>query len=269
MVARQIGEHRNIESGTVDASLREAMRRHLHRTGDGTLLPVVGKALLQFDGVGRGVERGGERAGLVPEWGKAVADGADDSRFPSQLREGLRYPVCHRGLAVGTGDTNHVQRARRLAVDVCGDFADAGLQANHPGVGGGERRIPLKMVRFPQHPVDALRHGLRDKIPPVARLARIGGEYFARRGLAAVADEFADCNAEPLQNVRHRLTDGLGCGWRRDARRAGLRHHAPPLADAAFSVIFVSVSGASGGSPSMRRLAPITCAKTGPATLPP
>ena len=248
MVARQVGQHRDVERRAIDPSLRQAVRRHFHRARRRALPPVEREALLQVDGVGRGVECGRERAG------EAVADGADDGGFAPQLRERLRHPVRHRGLAVGAGDADHVQRARRLAVDVGGDFADAGFQAEHPGVGHIKGGIPLVVIGFPQHAVDALRHRLRDEVAAIARFPGIGGEHRTRHGLAAVVDEFGNVDAEPLQNVRHGFPDRLRCGQAGACVLLGIRHHAPPparaIAGCAFCVIRVAVSGASGGTAS-------------------
>ena len=240
MIARQIGQHCDIERRAVDAPLREAVRGHFHCARDGTLLPVMRKTLLQLDGIGSGIERRRERAG------KAVADGADDGGFAAQLRQGLRNPVRDRGLAVGAGDADHVQRARRLAIHMGRDFADAGLQADHAGIGNPERRIPLIVVGLPQHAVDALRHGLRNEIPAIAGFARIGGEYHARHRLAAIADESGDRYAEPFEDMRNRFPDCMGGG--RHGGGMEIRHHTPPLAASVFWVTRVAVSGASGGS---------------------
>ena len=242
MIARQVGQHRDVERRAVDAPLREAVRRHLHRARDCALLPVLRETLLQFDGVGRGVECRGERTR------EAVADGADDGGLAAQLRQSLRDPVRHRGLAVGAGDADHVQRARRLAIDMRSDFADAGFQPDHAGVGNGECRVPQIVVGLPQHAVDALRHRLRNEIASIARLPRIGGEYHARHGLAAVVDEVCNSNAEPLEQMRHGFPDGhRGC---RNRGGMGFCHHTPPRTDSEFCVTRVAVSGASGGSAS-------------------
>ena len=269
MIARQIGQHRHIENGAIDAPLRQAMRRYLHCTCRRTLLPIERKTLLQFDGVGRGIERGRECAGLVPEWGEAIAHGADDGGFAPQLRQGLGNPVRHGSLAVGAGDADHVQRTRGFTVHVRGDFTDAGLQARHPGVGDGERGIPLIVIGLPQHAVGTLRYRLCDEVAAIARFTRIGGEYRTRHGLATVVDEFGNADAEPFQNVRHGFPDAM----RRRGAEAGLGlwlgHYAPPPARSSLCVIRVAVSGASGGNASWRRLAAITWANTGPATLPP
>ena len=154
---------------------------------------------------------------------------------------------------------------------MCSDFADAAFQIDYAGVGNTQRRIPLVVIGLPQHAIDALRDGLNDVVAAIARLARVGRKNHARRGFAAVAHQLGERNAQAFQNMRHGFQAALR--FESGGLHVGLSHHSPPPARASrggvLCVILVAVSGASGGSPNWRKLPAITCAKTGPATLPP
>ncbi|EEF23421.1 conserved hypothetical protein [Ricinus communis] len=101
MVARQVGQHSDIEMHAIDTALRQAVGRYFHGHGVRTLLAIIRKLGLQQDGIGRGVGRRLERL-----W-ETVTQGADHSRGLAATAEALGQPMAARSLAVSAGNADH------------------------------------------------------------------------------------------------------------------------------------------------------------------
>ena len=87
MVARQVGEYRDIECNPIDAALVESVRGDFHRHTRRTGIVVVRQQMLQADGVGSGVACSHQLAG------EAVAERADGCGFASQIGVSGRQPL--------------------------------------------------------------------------------------------------------------------------------------------------------------------------------
>ena len=103
MIAREVGEQRDVERRAVDAALVEAVRRHLHRHRARARGVELREQLVQHRDVGRRVRRRRERAD------EAVAERAEHRGAAAARIERLRDPLRARRLAVGAGDADHPQ----------------------------------------------------------------------------------------------------------------------------------------------------------------
>ena len=113
MVARQVGEQRDVDLHAVQPSLLEPDRRHFHRQRARTGIEQRADLALQRHRVGRRQGRFGQR--LV---GKANADRADHRAAPAGARQQLRDPLRRRRLAVGAGHADRQQMLARTPVEL-------------------------------------------------------------------------------------------------------------------------------------------------------
>ena len=175
MVAREVGEHRDVELGAVHASLLEPVRRHLHRDAVRTARDEVREQRLQRDGIRRGVvpcvERARKPLPSVPMTAGAPARAGQRLRRSSGCRRSCRWCRSRRPSTA---------RAR-VAVERRGELADAGLRAPETAeIGDAPVAPPAKALGVPQHRRRPGGERLRDEVAAVVRLARIGDEGVAR-----------------------------------------------------------------------------------------
>jgi hypothetical protein len=137
-----------------------------------------------------------------------------------------------------------------------GDPAGERLQVVHRHVRhvNGRRRRALAL---PQHRRGAARHGIGNEAAAVGARARIGDEDVAGRYRARVGAQIPRRHAQPLQFIEHAL-----CFLR-------FTFHRLSGTAAASRATCTGFNGASGATPSVRRLPAITWANTGAATSPP
>ena len=252
MIAREIGEERNIELDAVDAPLVERVRRDLHRHRSGTRVAHRRERRMGERGVGRRMRRWTQRAD------ETVAECADDAGAPAAQVEALRNPVRARRLPVGARDAGDPQRSRRTPVDEIGDRAELALEIVDREVGNLPRRIPAEAECVPQHRVGASRDRVGDERTAVGHLPAVRGEYVARTYQPAVGGDAARHDRQPGDE-----RGGVESG------REQRRHHVSSLTSPPSGGRITLSSGASGGVPSIRNADPITDENTGAATSPP
>ena len=261
VVARQIGEHRHAETHAVRAALMQADRGDLHRRCLRTQLAVFGQQTLQRDRIRRGVEALFQLArdlARATEFEKAAAERADHRAGLAQQRERLGDPLAHRGLAVGAGHANRPKLLRGAPIHQVGNPSRQRLQAVHRHVRHGECAGIGIIAAFPQNACGAARHGIVDVAATVGALARIGDEHVPGRHRAGVRAQAGCHHTLPLQFVKHALRF-----------LQFTLHSFSGTSGAGSRATWTGLSGASGGTPSVRRLPAITCANTGAATSPP
>ena len=252
VVAREVGEDRDVVLDARDAALVEAVARHLHRDAARAAAQVIGEQALQHDRVRGGVLR------LDALAHEAVAERADDRRAPAQAVEGGSDPLRHRGLAVGARHARHPQRFGGIAEHVSRDLGDLRAQVLDAEVGHFPALVPFEAAPFPEDRGGAARERFGDVGAPVARGARIGDEDRAELHAARVRGDVRERNIELREAIEKRHAGG--------ARKIGGRDH--PGTPVGVACTF-NVPGASGGTAIMRRAAPITEENTGAPTSPP
>jgi hypothetical protein len=134
VVLREIGELRHRDARAREALVDQADRRRLHRAPGEAARDEAGERGLQHHRVGRG-QAGGQqrRAGGAGAWRFADTERADHAAAPPERAQRLGGPPRHRGLAVGAGDSHHIERVAGLAVPRIGDHARLRLQRRRAG----------------------------------------------------------------------------------------------------------------------------------------
>ncbi len=248
VVARQVGEHRDVVLHAVDAALVQADRRHLHRQRLRAGVDQPPQLALQGHRIGRGARGGGQRAA-----GKTAAHGADHRAAPARRGQRLRDPLADRGLAVGSGDTDAEHPLARRAVPTRSQRTQQGRQARHRAQRYTDvAAAPAFSLR--QYGGCAALDGSGDVPAAVVHATGQRNEHVAAPDAPAVRLQVvgggAGVLAQPGQHVRQR----------------GRRHHRVSRAAASTGL---GCSGPSGATCSARRLPAAICANTGAATSPP
>ena len=109
MIAREIGEHREIERDRVDAALVERVRGHFHRDVARAFVAERREQTLHRDRIRRRARAFDDVAD------EAGAERADRRHAMARVVQRLREQVHGRGLAVGAGDADDGQRERGIA----------------------------------------------------------------------------------------------------------------------------------------------------------
>ena len=104
-------------------------------------------------------------------------------------------------------------------------------------------------TRLPEHGHGSAGQGVGDITTAIGQIAGISQEEIARVHLAAVVGHTSRRNAERGQAVE----------------QVARRNHSLPFPESAAA----TWTGASGGTPRVRRAPPVICEKAGPATSPP
>ena len=202
MVAREVGEERDVELDPRHAVLVEPDGGHFHRHRLRAAARELRELRVQPQRVGRGVDERLERRA------QAVAERADHRATPARARQRLRDPLAAGGLAVGAGHADHAQPGARPAVHPARDLAGVAAQLPHAEVGRPPLRVPPEARALPQHARRAAGERLRDVLAAVARLSGIGDKGVARPHCAAVVREPPDAerlDRFPVQASRVRL----------------------------------------------------------------
>ena len=107
MILRQVGEHRRVKVAAVHPSLIQRMGGHLHHRILAALRHHQRKHALQIIRIRRGVPR---RQHPLPNH---ILDGADQPHLVSAGFQHRFQHIGHAGFAVGAGDAQQMQLARR------------------------------------------------------------------------------------------------------------------------------------------------------------
>ena len=244
MIARHVGEYRHIDASAVHSAFFDTDRTGLQRTGGCFGFAEPGQIAHQ----GRCLRR--REAGFDERIRKASPQRADDG---TRLRIGAGDTLADCRLAVGSGNRDQRQAFARIAIDGMGQRPGQRTQRLDRQVCYGQREILAKIeifARLPQHRNGAARQRISNKTSAIGQIARIGQKHIARQHLPAVVGNAGGLNAHGFQTIE-------------DFAR---RHHSRPFPEEAVSA---TCSGASGGTPSVRKAPPTICEKAGPATSPP
>ena len=253
MVTRQVGEHGNIDMGAVQTSFFDADRAGLERAGAGAGRFEIGQRARQRCRFRRG------EAGIDQRAGAADAERADDAAI---ARVQLRDPLADAGLAVGAGDGDQRHALAAAAAGGVSERPGHCPQAIHRQVGNGEFGRPDEAVAgLPDDGNGAARQRIADVGATIGEIARIGEEDVAGANAPAV---FGGASGDDALRGEQRQR-GIGVAGKDGGRNDGNAHNDSLAAGA----LATTCSGASGGTPRVRRAPPITAAKTGPATSPP
>ena len=251
MIARKIGEQRDIESDPVHAPLVETVRGnfHRHRLGAGSLQG--GQRFMQQGRVWSGVSGRREQAE------QSVAECSQHRTFPADGVKSGSDPMCARGLAVGAGDADHPQFTRGMSVDEIGDCPKLRLEILERQVGQLPGMIPMEPVGLPENGAGALRDGISDECATVVTRPGVRRKSVALADVTAVRGNTPQLGAKTRQQCGN---IGIDC---ESAAHVSSRTSAPSGGKTTLSM------GASGGTPSSRSAAPMMLLKTGAATVPP
>ena len=251
VVLREVGEHRHPHAAAGQPALVQANAAGLDGAGLEALVAHAGEGRLQQHGVGRG------QAVVVQPRRLADAQRADHAAALAQLRLGLGDPPGRRGLAVGAGDGDDVQRVGGLAEEGRGDLAGAGLQAGQRRDAGIGEAEALDIGVFHQAGGGAGGERGGDVLAAVAGITGPGDEGVTRLHLAAVGAQRAGA---PFGQPAGR---GLG-------RLQSRQHQKLSSTGTAFWLATIWLfTSRSGATPSRRSVCAVTWLNTGPATLPP
>ena len=259
VIAREVGQQRDVELDAGQAPLVEADRRDFHADRGGAAPREFRELRLQPQRVRRGVDQRPQFAA------QAVAECADHRGADAAIVQRARDPLAAGGLAVGARHADHAQTAARVIVEAAGDQAGARAQVGDRAVRHMPARLPPESAFLPQHRRGARRDRLRDEAAAVARFARIGDEGVAALHRAAVAGQPA--HAKLIERAQF-------SGRQRPAecrvRDCGSRRHTSSRTSGALGGGSTTLlTGASGLMPSRRSVPAITLLNTGAATVPP
>ena len=261
MIARHVGEHRDVERHSGDAVLHEApcakrppysLRAHADARSRAA-------ALCSRHRVGCRIA---ERARASPV--HPLPSVPTRPAFAPQRRERLRDPVTARSLAVGPRDADHPEARAGPPVDFARDHSSVRSQIYDAHISGAPRRTPGEVTALPQNGSSAARNGVGNEFAPVARLTRIRDEGVAGLDLPAVARKARD----PQRVDRIPIDAARGTCGRRWVLNPefGIRLRRSPsslISGAVTGGSSTLLIGASGGTASSRNAPLITWLNTG------
>ena len=258
VVAAQVREDRRVDAHTVDASLRQCVRRDLDGRIAGALFNKPREAFLHFDH-GRG-----RHALAALQFAEPVTQGAQISASLAEDVRGLRDHPRDGRLAVGARHADHLELLRRVSVKAIGYLAEPRSEVVH-----GDRRhanVARRRARrgVPRDGRDAGLERFGQEVEAVRRQALNGQEQVALVEPAAVA-------ADAAHGYRRRVGKTFQqVGERRPGMHVFGRHaHWRSVRVGAMACMTLPGSrtgSASGGTASRRSDSDITSANTGAAT---
>ena len=167
VIAREIGEHRGVETDPVHPAQRQGVRRNLH--GD-----VAAPGPFQFgeqpDQVERFRRRVHRRQHAVRQ---AVLDGADQGRGAPRGAQNRIQQVARRGLAIGAGDARDSQPFVGLAIEVARGHRQRLAAVRHADP---VRREAFRRLRLADHRDRPARSRVPGESAAVGAAAREGEE---------------------------------------------------------------------------------------------
>ncbi len=195
MVAREIGEQRDVEGDAVDAALIETVRRHLHRDRARTRRLVAREHLLQLRRIRR---RMGGRLQRADRPLPSVPTTA--ARRPQRSRHCAIHCVHDVLPLVPVTPTTHSacdglpKMKSAMTPSLCFKFSTGKLRH-------GPVAIPREALRFPQHRARTARERVGDELAAVGLRSGIGGERVAWLHLPAVGGDAPRPRAEPRESA--------------------------------------------------------------------
>ncbi len=195
MIARQVGEHRNIERHAEHALLRQRVRRNFHdRVGRAQAERLVEKTR-QFERFRRGMRRRINLAGHVifnrPDQ-RALAPCGGQDRLDQKRR---------RALAVRPGNSRDRNALGGTLVEIRAQARQSPPPMRHHGPGHAFARLLARRIR--DHRDRTGLNRLVDEAIPVGRLAAHGHEHASRLDPARVVFHATDAGVPALgENLR-------------------------------------------------------------------
>src|SRR5487761_1935785 len=147
-----------------------------------------------------------------------------------------------------------------MIVHNTGNFTDATAQTLHSQIGHRPLCRPFKAIAFPQHAGGPGQNSLRNKLPTISSVTRIGGKGHARRHAPTVCCE--GCNSRPRMQQGRDITRMTAAGG--DGRKSVGSDHVSSATPALLTGIWKSpLLGSSGGMESICNTLPINNENTG------
>ena len=265
VVTREVGKQGHGDTQAGQALLDDADRRSLDCAGLEAGVGKLAQRRMQHHRVGggqagefdlRGARGLRHAAGHTRRHRRhADAQGTDHGTAAAEQGQRLRRPPGRRGLAIGAGAGDDIERLTGLLEEGVGDRAGGGFQPRQGGDACIVEGIGVQAVALDQAGRGAGLQRAGDEAAAVGGGARPGDEAIAGAHLAAVGGDGAgDPGAQPA---------GGGVGG-----LEGVDGHAQKLSCTAL-VVICGLTSRSGATPSMRRVCCTTWLNTGAATSPP
>ena len=190
MVAREVGEDRDVERNSIDPLLLQRVRGNFHHRLGCALAQGLVQNAIQFERFGSGVRRGQGFSGNV------IFDGADQRALAASGNQNRFEQECSRAFSVRAGDAGDGQSLGGLLVKIGTQSRQSAASVGHLRPGHVRARLLGRRIGNDGNRTRSDR--LVDELVPITRFALHGDEGIARLDAARVVLQSADSGVAAL-----------------------------------------------------------------------